>query len=56
MTRKVVLKKLDIRDGKPDDPLRRRLKIYSKYFGKLSWRASNTRPYLVVYVMNLVRR
>ena len=51
------LEKIDIRDGKPDEALtREEMKIYRKYVGKLSWLASNTRPDLAVYVMNLARR
>ena len=32
------------------------MKIYRNYVGKLSWLASNTRPDLAVYVMNLARK
>ena len=32
------------------------MKVYRKYVGKLTWQASNTRPDLVVYVMESVRK
>ena len=49
--------KLDIGDRKPDEPLtREELKFYRKYKGKSNWLPSNTRPDLLLYVMNIARR
>ena len=49
--------KLDIRIGKPDEQFTgEELKIFKKILRKLNWLASNTRPDLAVYVMNIGRR
>ena len=46
--------KLDIRDRKPDELLtREELMIYRTYVGNLNWLASNTRPDLTVFIMNI---
>ena len=51
------LEKINVRDGKADEPLtREEIKVFRKYVGKLNWLASNTRPDLSVYAMDLARR
>ena len=44
-------------DGKSDKPLtREEMKILRKYVGKLNWLATNTRPDLSIYALNLAKK
>ena len=51
------LEEIQIREAKADEILtREELKVYRKFVGKLNWLAANTRPDLVIYVLELAKR
>ena len=51
------LEEIEIREDRSDETLtREELKILRKYVGKLNWLASNTRPDIVIYALDLAKR
>ena len=51
------LEEIEIRDVKADEPLTRdELKVLRKFVGKLNWLATNTRPDLAIYALELAKR
>ena len=51
------LEDINIREAKADEELtREELKIFRKYVGKLNWLATNTRPDLAIYALDLAKK
>ena len=51
------LQPIEVRNGKQDELLtREEMKVLRKYVGKLNWLASNTRPDLAIYALDLAKK
>jgi hypothetical protein len=51
------LEAIKIREGRPDEKLtREEMKVLRKFVGKLNWLASNTRPDISIYALDLAKR